>query len=92
MPDATHYRDRLIRILEAQRETQEDAKELSVEMKAAGLSRVEIAGVKLSAQRHFENSDRRVLRESVEQFAASLGEFGATPLGAAAVERVRRVA
>jgi hypothetical protein len=82
---ASSIRDRLIRLETARRESVEDIKELIIEAKSAGLLKEEIAGIKLAAKRHFETLEKRLFRESVESFAAALGDFAALPLGSAAI-------
>jgi hypothetical protein len=77
--------DRLIHLETARRECVEDIKELMVEAKSYDLSKEEIAGIKLAAKRHFETMEKRIFRESVESFAAALGDFAALPLGVAAI-------
>ena len=84
---------RLIRLEEERRANAEDRRELGAEMKSADLLKEEIAGIKLAVKRHFEEPDKRKLRESAEEFADALGEFRDTPLGDAAVQRaVQRAA
>jgi hypothetical protein len=80
---------RLIRLEQERRDNATDRAELLVEMKAADLLKEEIAGIKLAVKRHFEEPEKRELRESAEQFAEALGEFAATPLGDAAIKHVR---
>ena len=89
---AKEFAARWIKLEEERLENATDRKELVVEMKSAGLLAEEIAGIKLYGKRHFEPSDKRIKRESAEEFAASLGSLASTPLGEAAVRSVRRAA
>lgn len=84
---ALAFKDRLIRLEETKREIAEDMKDLALEMKSAGLLKEEMAGIKLAVRRHFESQEKRKFRESVEDFAAALGDFKDLPLGAAAMAR-----
>ena len=83
----TKFRERLINLETEKRSLSEDIKELAVEMKSAGLTAVEIAGVKLSVKRHFETAEKRIRRETIEEVAESLGALADTPLGAAVLDR-----
>jgi len=85
---AAAFLARLVNLEQERRENAEDRKELGTEMKAADLTKVEIAGIKLAVKRHFEDDGARALRESVEEFAEALGGFKDTPLGEAAIEHV----
>jgi uncharacterized protein (UPF0335 family) len=82
---ALRFRERLVNLENEKRTLSEDIRDLVTEMKSAGLTPVEIAGVKLAAKRALEEDAKRQKRESIEEFAASLGEFADLPLGAAAV-------
>lgn len=84
------YRDRLINLEQEARDIASARADLRVEMKGAGLSKTDIAGIKLAVQRHFETSEKRAERESAEEVAAALGAFAHSALGAAAVERAGR--
>lgn len=84
---AAGYLARLIRLESDKREIAEDQREIAKEMKSSGMTKVEIAGVKLRLRRHFEDDDKREFRESVEEFAESLGALRDLPLGVAAMER-----
>lgn len=83
---------RKVRLLEEKHNNAEDIKELGIEFKKAGLSKVEIDAINLAAKRSFETQAKREHRESVEQETANLkvalGAFLDSPLGAAAMERV----
>jgi arginine deiminase len=81
---------RWIKLEEERLENATDRKELVVEMKSAELLKEEIAGIKLAGKRHFEDPEKRVLRESAEEFAAALGAFASSPLGNAAIMRETR--
>lgn len=84
---AQGYKDRLIRVMEEQRAAAEMIKDIGTEMRGSGMDKTRIAAVKLAARRHFETSEKKALRETVEELAAALGEFADSPLGAAALGR-----
>jgi hypothetical protein len=86
---AQSFLARLIRLEQERRDNAEDKKEIGVEMKEAQLLKEEVAGIKLAVKRHFEEPEKRELRESAEEFAAALGEFASSPLGDAAIKHVR---
>lgn len=88
---AAKFRERLINIETERRMLADDAKEIGVEMKAADLTPIEIAGIKLSVRRHFETDQKRIRRETIEEFAAGLGELADSPLGQAAMAARRFV-
>ena len=83
---------RKVRLLEEQHQNTEDQKELGIEIKKSGLTKVEIAAIHLKAKRTFESSEKREFRESVEQeveqLQVALGAYRDSPLGQAAIERV----
>ena len=81
---AVEYRNRLTHLEEEKRQLSEDIREISKEMKSSGLSKEEIAGIKLAVRRYFETDAKRMSRETAEEFAASLGQLIGTPLGEAA--------
>lgn len=81
------FRDRLISLEQEARDGASARADLRVEMKSAGLSKADIAGIKLAVRRHFETSEQRAERESAEEIATALGEFAFSPLGAAAIGR-----
>ena len=85
---AVKFRERLINLETEKRGLAEDIKELGVEMKSAGLTTIEISGIKLAVKRHFETADKRIRREAIEDVAESLGQLADLPLGTAALERV----
>lgn len=94
--ELARYRDRMIAVEQERRDRSEDLREITVEMKSAGLEKHEIAGVKLAVRRHFEDGEKRQRRESAEEIAAALGSLADTPLGEAAtsssgIDRARRV-
>lgn len=84
---AIAFKERLTRLETEKRNLAEDIKDLGKEMKGVGMSADEVAGVKLAVRRSFESDEKRAKRETVEEFAASLGGFRDSPLGAAAIER-----
>jgi hypothetical protein len=79
------FRDRLIRLEQERLDNVEAKKDLAAEMKDQKLLKEEIAGIKLAVKRHFETTEKKTYRESVESFAESLGSFRDSPLGAAAI-------
>ena len=85
--DLARFRDRLVDLTEVKLAAAEDIKELGVEMRASGLMKEDIAGVKLAVKRHFESPEKREFRETAEEVADKLGAFASSALGAAAVER-----
>lgn len=80
------YRDRMVAIEQERRDRSDDLREIAVEMKSAGLTKAEVAGVKLAVRRHFEDEQKRAARESAEEIAEALGALADTPLGEAAVD------
>ena len=86
---AARFLARLVKLETEKRERGEDIRELMIEAKSAGLLKEELAALKLAARRHFETNERRVFRESVEDFAASLGQLSGTPLAASRMRRAR---
>jgi uncharacterized protein (UPF0335 family) len=84
---AQAFLNRLTKLEQEKRNLSEDIKDLSKEMKGVGMSADEIAGVKLAVRRSFETDEKRAKRETVEEFAASLGDFADLPMGRAAVAR-----
>lgn len=84
---AIAFKDRLTRLETEKRNLSEDIKDLAKEMKGVGFSPDEIAGVKLAVRRSFETEERRAKRETVEEFAASLGDFADLPLASSAIQR-----
>lgn len=84
---AQTFKARLIRIEQERLDNAEAKKDLASEMKSQHLLKEEIAGIKLAVKRHFETSEKKTFRESVESFAEALGDFRDSPLGVAAVER-----
>lgn len=84
---AVAFKERLTRLEQERRNLAEDIKDLSKEMKGVGMSADEVAGVKLAVRRSFETDEKRAKRETVEEFASSLGSMRDLPLGRAAVER-----
>ena len=85
---AASFLARLIQLEDERREYAEDRRELTKEMAGAGLSKDEIAGIKLAVKRHYESEEARAKRVSVEEFAESLGSLRELPLGQAALARV----
>ena len=83
---------RKVRLLEEKRQNAEDQKELGVEIKKSGLSKVEAKAVDVVAKRTFESEEQRQFKISVEEeaenIAAALGGYADTALGMAAIERV----
>jgi uncharacterized protein (UPF0335 family) len=84
---AQAFLNRLTKLEQEKRNLSEDIKDLSKEMKGVDMSADEIAGVKLAVRRSFESDEKRAKRETVEEFASSLGAFGDSPLGQAAIAR-----
>lgn len=79
------YKARLLRLEDKKREAAEDIKEVKKEMKGAGLSKAEIAGVVLAVKREFESDERKATRTLAEEIADMLAASGDAPLfGAAA--------
>jgi uncharacterized protein (UPF0335 family) len=83
------YFDRMLRLETEARELAESKRDLAKEMKGCGLTKEEIAGIKLAVRREFETEDKRVSREAAEDVAEALGDFKDSPLGAAAVRASR---
>ena len=77
------YKGRLLRLESEKREAAEDIKELRKEMKGAGLSKAEIAGVVLAVKREFESEDKKAARTAAEEIADMLAGEG-VPLFAGA--------
>lgn len=77
-------------IEQERRDRAEDLRELMSEAKEAGLN---VKAIRALVRRRMMTSDQRVaaddVAETLEQYVASLGEFGLSPLGAAAIERKR---
>lgn len=84
---AAAFLTRLTKLETEKRYLSEDIRELAKEMKGIGMSADEIAGVKLAVRRSFESDEKRVKRETAEEFAASLGGLRDSPLGNAAIAR-----
>ena len=83
-PRLASYRDRLLRLETERRENAEDTKELTQEMRKAGLSKSDIRGIKLAIARTFESEDQRADRAAAEAVADMLAASGTAPLFAAA--------
>lgn len=62
---------------EARRVAKEAFAEIKAAMKEAGISKGEVAGVKLSVRRSFESAEQKAARLEAEQIAAVLAEFDA---------------
>lgn len=77
--------DRLLNLESERRDVAESIKDLAKGMKGVGLSKDEIAGIKLAVKRRFESEEKRAARESAEAVAEALGGFADTELGSAAV-------
>jgi uncharacterized protein (UPF0335 family) len=84
---AQAFLERLTRLETEKRNLSEDIKDLAKEMKGVGMGPDEIAGIKLAVRRSFETDEKRAKRQTVEEFASSLGAFGDSPLGQAAIAR-----
>ncbi len=89
-PDLARFRDRLVNLEQEAKDIASARADLKVEMKGAGLSKTDIAGIKLAVQRHFESPEKREDRQSAEAVAEALGVFADSPLGEAAVARAGR--
>ena len=87
---ALAFKDRLTRLEEERRNLADDVKDLAKEMAGVGLSKDEIAGIKLAVRRSFETDEKRAKRITVEEFAESLGSMRDLPLGMAAVDNYGR--
>lgn len=79
-PDLARFRDRLVNLEQEARDIASSRADLKVEMKSAGLSKTDIAGIKLAVRRHFESPEAREDRQSAEAVAEALGVLVGTPL------------
>lgn len=80
------YKLRLISIAEQKRGLTSDETEIGMEMKSNGVTSIEARAVKLAVKYAMEEPEKRVIRVSIEEIAASLGDFADLPLGRAALQ------
>lgn len=81
------YYDRYQRVEAARIEVIQDTKDITQEMRSAGLTKVEILGIKIAARRSFMTAEKLELQTSAEQLADELAASGTAPLFSAAQTR-----
>ena len=83
-PRIKDYYDRYQRVEAARLEVIQDTKDITQEMRSAGLTKAEILGIKIAARRAFMTAEKLELQTSAEHVADQLAESGTAPLFAAA--------
>lgn len=83
-PRMKEYYDRYQRVEASRIEVIQDTKDLTQEMKSAGLTKAEILGIKIAARRAFMSAEKLELQTSAEHVADQLALSGTAPLFAAA--------
>ena len=73
---AIEYRDRIILLLQEIAERREDIREICTEMRARGLSDVEIAAVRTAASKALWNQRKRERQEAIGQLVLDLEAVG----------------
>jgi carbamoylphosphate synthase small subunit len=72
--------DRYLKVEAARVEVIQDTKDLTQEMRSAGLTKAEILGIKIAARRSFMTAEQIELQTSAEHVADQLAESGTAPL------------